>query len=377
VPRKTRDPASIVRRYDKLDDMELVEAVCERFCEGKSASAIREELRKPPLRRTLSREQPYQILAYAGIKGWLKFNPPLEYSLARRLTDEHGWLHGVEVVRTQSLEYVAMRAAAVLLRLVRQIRYEKSEVHIGLAGGWTVLQVVKHFADLLNQPPDDLPDKLCFHAMVTGLQLHHPETDPNTFYNYIWPLSLQTDFLALYGPVLPDRRMIEWLRNEHGPTQRAFQAGEDIDIIVTSGSSWRDEHSQLKNLIQREYADEVEKLERQGCVGDVLWQPISEEGPIGDENDDGENDDGENDDGENGEDESGVRAMTLMRLEDLPGAIERGTRVLLVLGPCGRCATPRGDLLQTLLDFEDRYFTHLVTDHRTATFSSETGATDE
>ena len=52
-----------------------------------------------------------------------------------------------------------------------------------------------------------------------------------------------------------------------------------------------------------------------------------------------------------------------------------GKKVLLVLGPCGLCGSPRGDLLQALLSFEKRYLTHLVTDVRTAAFeSAEIGA---
>lgn len=57
---------------------------------------------------------PPQILSNAGIKGWLKFRPSLEYSLGRRLMEEHGWLLGVDVVRTRALEHVAMRAAETL-----------------------------------------------------------------------------------------------------------------------------------------------------------------------------------------------------------------------------------------------------------------------
>lgn len=360
MPRRPRTPADIERAYDEQEDMDVIAAVCQGFCSGQSGTKIREEVERK-LGRSLSREEPYKILSFAGLRGWLEFVPPLEHKRADDIRWDHPKLEGVEVVNTKEPEEVAARAARTLLRLVRQLAYDRDVVHVGLAGGWTVLKTVQSFAKLLSLPMKDLPKELCFHAMVTGLQANHPETDPNTFFNFLSSLPLETSFVALHGPALPSAKMIAELRKTHVPTQRAFEREEEIDIIVTSGSSWKDGDSQLRNLmLDYQLEAQVAKLEELGCVGDVLWQPIDGDGPIESKESDEDED----------EEKLEVGVMTLTQLNDLPEEIEGGKKVLLVLGPCGLCRSPRGDLLETVLGFEKRYLTHLVTDVRTAAFES-------
>lgn len=359
MARRPRTRADLRRRYDIHEDMQLIDAVCTRFCEGDSPTQIRERVEKE-LKRTLTREQPYQILSFAAMNGLLKYAPAADYRLAQMLKADPR-LEEVEVVLTDQVELVAARAAQVLLRVLQQlaVREKAEEVHIGLAGGGTILRTVKAFGQLIDQPIKGLPKKLVFHAMVTGLQLHDPRTDPNTFFNYL-PFGqrgkLTTKFVALHGPALPDAQMIEDLKRNHPPTKTAFEEGEHIDIIITSGTSWSDDdddrrhnHSQLKSLMRKypdgEGPDAVRKLEKQGCVADMLWQPVSKKGPI--------------------ENETRVRAMTLRQLQQLPDEIQRGTKVLLVLGPCA-CGRARDDVLRTVLGWKERYITHLVADSRTA-----------
>ncbi len=360
MARRARTHADIRRRYNIQQDMQLIDAVCSRFCKGDSPTQIREFIERG-LGRVLTREQPYQILSYAALNGLLKYAPPPDYELARKLKEADHRLVEVEVVRTDQLELVATRAAEVLLRMLQQLAVRKGakEVHIGLAGGGTILRTVKAFGELLNGPVKDLPPKLVFHAMVTGLQLHDPRTDPNTFFNYL-PFGksgkLTTEFVALHGPALPDGDLIEHLLETHQPTIKAFDEGKQIDLVVTSGTSWKNDedrrhsHSHLKRLLtgykDDDGRDVVSVLEKEhGCVGDLLWQPVNEEGPI--------------------PDETKVRAMTLRRLDELPGAIDKGAQVLLVLGPCA-CGRARDDVLRTVLGWKKRYITHLVADNRTA-----------
>jgi hypothetical protein len=62
-----------------------------------------------------------------------------------------------------------------------------------------------------------------------------------------------------------------------------------------------------------------------------------------------------------------MRAMTLMELSDLPGFIsDKGKHVLLALGPCGVCKTPKGNILRAILDQDPHLISHLVVDSRTA-----------
>src|SRR2546429_6690743 len=50
---------------------------------------------------------------------------------------------------------------------------------------------------------------------------------------------------------------------------------KSLDIILNSASSIVDEHS----ILRKKYYD-TEKLIRDGCVGDMLWLPLSRSGAI-------------------------------------------------------------------------------------------------
>ena len=59
-------------------------------------------------------------------------------------------------------------------------------------------------------------------------------------------------------------------------------------------------------------------------------------------------------------------ALTLLKPGELHGFVKKGLRVLLVLGPCGICHTPKTKILEALLHLKDKVFTHLVVDSMTA-----------
>ncbi len=365
MARRARTRADTRRRYDFQHDMPLIDGVCSRFCNGDSPTQIREYFDKE-LRRPLSREQPYQILSFAAQHGLLRYEPPTDYQLAKKLKQDPR-LEEVEVVQTAEMEPVATRAAQLLVRLLQQMAVNDGakEVHIGLAGGGTILHTVKAFGALLDGPIENLPNKLVFHAMVTGLQLHDPRTDPNTFFTFL-PFgkrgNLTTKFVALHGPALPDKKLIEHLIENHPPTKTTFAEAKHINVVLTSGTSWDDDadsrlnagddgphyHSRLKKLMQDaggEGRKAVRELKEEKCVADMLWQPISIEKPL--------------------PNHPGIQAMTLLELEKLPELTQRGGKVLLVLGPCA-CGRARDDVLRTVLGWEGRHVTHLVADSRTA-----------
>ena len=91
----------------------------------------------------------------------------------------------------------------------------------------------------------------------------------------------------------------------------------------------------------------VAMLCQDGCVSDMLWLPPASHGPI---------------------DSTRYphRAMTLIELAMLPGYIQRGTQVLLVLGPCSVCHRPKTDILGTLLHLPEPILIHLIVDSRSA-----------
>jgi DNA-binding transcriptional regulator LsrR (DeoR family) len=88
--------------------------------------------------------------------------------------------------------------------------------------------------------------------------------------------------------------------------------------------------------------ESVDDLERAGCKGDILWQPIGADGPS--------------------EPNSKIRAMTVMKLEQVSELVTQNKQVLLVAGPCHKCHTPKTNVVKAILDQRARLITHLVTD---------------
>jgi hypothetical protein len=125
--------------------------------------------------------------------------------------------------------------------------------------------------------------------------------------------------------------------------KEALAAVRDIDIIVASGSDWLDPHSAFRNLMERS-PESKSALDEAGVVADLAWLPFGKKGPI--------------------VTETRIRALTLVELSDLPGLIRQGKHVLLTLGPCGLCQTPKGRLLDCLLKQQDPLVTDLVVDSR-------------
>ena len=120
--------------------------------------------------------------------------------------------------------------------------------------------------------------------------------------------------------------------------------GQKIDIIITSATCWNDGHSTF-----RKYMDNIEgcteTLEKEGCVGDLLWQPLSRKKIIQ-------------------PDKTSHRSMALFNLHELSNFVKEGKNVLLVLGPCAQCYQAKTDIMKAILDLDDQLITHLVADSR-------------
>ena len=331
-----------------LDRTEVISLVCKYFCEGKTVAEIVKKMREQHGVH-LNREQPYKMLSRAATLGWLKFEAPLEHRLTEWLQQEYGNLDGVEVVHSASTEDLAYHAAVELVRLLRKYRegaQQKDKVHIGFAGGPTMRKLARHFADLLCQPQRGMPEKICLHALVSGFNPHDPTTDPNAFFTYFVRrpgLPIEVEFVGLHAPALVKTEDFMNLKNMIG-IREAYSLRDEIDIFVTAGAEWEDDHSLFKTCMKRsEYS--FQKLQNAGCLGDILWQPLGEHCPI--------------------EVSTDIRAMTLVELTELPDYIAQGKEVMLLLGSCGGCDRPKGKLLRTVLNQQRRVITHLITDSRT------------
>ncbi len=128
-----------------------------------------------------------------------------------------------------------------------------------------------------------------------------------------------------------------------------YRAAEDLNIIISSGGDWEDEHSTAQRYLKEIDESDVQALNDYPAVGDLLWQPLSDDGPI---------------DMDNGD--FTFRPNTLVDLQDLSKAInDRGVRVLLALGPCGKCGKPKGKLLNTIMRLKPKLVTDIVTNSPT------------
>ena len=333
----------------EVDERTLVAAVIRRFMQNKSVEQIRKEVLEeygPP--GEMTREQPGARVRDGAKLGWFWYRPPAHLRYETYIYDHYMGVKRVCVAHTGEFEHVARAAADMLLRLVQQcFRSGKTgEVHIGLDSGIAMQQLAQAFADVLCEPARHLPKKICFHSMVSAFDPGFPTTDARTFFTYFLErptLQIEPRFVSLHAPTIVTREAIDELR-ENREIADSFAAVQQLDIVAISGSVWDHEHSSLRSFMARS-PRALKHLVDEGIIGDVLWRPIGETGPI--------------------KVDTEIRTLTLMELSDLQAFVSRGKHVLFMLGPCGRCNEPRGRLLHAVLNQEQPLISHLVADSRT------------
>ncbi len=350
---KTSSSRERIRRQatqkpDKFLHDELLSIVCKYFCSGMPVAEIREKILEK-LGISLNREEPYRLLSFAAQRRWLRYQAPLTYEIADKITEKYSWLKGVKVVRTGVSDDISFHVAETLLDYVcnlSQVRSANSEVHIGFAGGKALRRTARHFSEMLQRPRENLPKSIVFHAIVAGFNVTDPSTDPNGFFTYFAgdsALQVQTSFMGLPAPGIVKSSEMSKLRTI--PYMReAFDCVKKIDIVVTSaGGHWQDGHSGFYSMLRKASPHTLEQLDKAGCIADMMWQPLGKNGPLMVNTE--------------------MRTVTLMELNDLPEFIKRGKAVLLLLGPCGDCGGPKGDVLRAILA-KPKLITHLVVDSR-------------
>lgn len=342
-----------------LDHTQIVALVCRYFCDGHPAAEIKDLLKRNH-GITVSREEPYRYLAYAAGRRWIRFVAPQEHAMREWLSRTYGWLRRVDIVHTAISEDVAYHGAEMLLYLLQlhcQPPYSQRVVHVGFAGGQSMRRVAQVFAELLREPRPDLPATVFFHALVAGFDVEDPTTDPNAFFTYFVDdpaIRVETRFVGLHAPAFVRTERLAEDRALPG-IDEAFARAKDIDIVVTSASSWSEscQHSMLRKYMAKS-PRALRELEQAGCQADMLWRPLGQNGPL--------------------DTETEIRAMTLLELQDLPRFIKDGNHVLLVLGPCGHCHAPKTDVLDIVLRARNHLITHLVADSRSAAGLAERSA---
>lgn len=297
--------------------------ICEMHLEGISPGDIVERLQSEENRKTpYSREIVYRAIRDAARLGYLKFLPPLEYELARKIELRAKWLHSARVVLAVSRDSVANHCAEVVYELIVS-KPEQRVFHIGFGGGRTTSLIAAELARLLSRPLPDRKSKLelVFHSLVPGLDDNKLLTDPTAFFMHFAAPEVQkwvsVEFLTLHAPGIIRTRERDAVFTHPLIDRVRIKRDDQLDIIVSSVGSMRDQHSMITpytNVWEKEEVDTFkQELTAAGCVGDIMWLPIGPDGPI--------------------ETELSLMATAMISLKDIQDRIEHGrTRVVLALG---------------------------------------------
>lgn len=400
MPRRARTKADIqyAGTNGSYDYEEVVAAICHYLSEGIPVQELRQRL-KASLSVQLTREEPWSMLAYAGLKGRLRYVGKLDLELADRILERYAWVRRAKVVHTIRPEDVAYHGAQMLLELVRakaaalttarstpdgqrpstrttrraraedkrplpaqREEVDKLTVHIGMGGGRMLRRVAENFAELLvRESAETLADRIVFHALIGGTAegpiFEGELTSPTSSFAYLSrpDTDVETCFVVLPAPYIVRSDRFKDVREllDFGTLtgQPLDQGTQHLHIVVTGAGNWKDEHNSYRGMVKmvkqaaRKPAEVIKALDAQGCVGDVLWRPIGPRKPI--------------------DFDPGFRPVTLFtELAEVSDRIEQGTQVLMLVGPCQDCHTPRPAVVEALLNHERQLLTHLVVDRR-------------
>lgn len=276
----------------------------------------------------LNRAQPYELLRRAAKEKRLTYVPPLDSHLANELLERYE-LRRARVVRSLSATDVA-RHAAILMREFAE-SWQQPDLHIGIAGGALIAETIRFWAEFLKQSRKLRFKRLFIHALVAATD--DPRRSPNGFVQWLLEeaLPFETKFISLPAPAFLSSASLENLRRMD-EFQDAFKYSGDLSLIVSSaGAHWDRGCSGLHHKYKEVSSETALALEREGCIGDLMWQPFGPAGPL--------------------TSRVGKRAATLLDLEDIPQLVPKGMRVMLVIAPCGGegCGKPKEEILRALL----------------------------
>lgn len=330
-------------------DPQVVYEVCHAFIEERqSVEQIKDGLIATGRIPHATRETVYKIVREEGVaNGMIQLRAPEELTLGAAIRT----LHPVDAMVLDlegklAPKAVARRGAEKVLELIRGLAKQgKEKIQIGMGAGYVTQEFAESLAGLLRAETD-LP-KLVLQAMTSGFFVRRPTTAPISFFALFKNLP-NIEYIGLFAPA-----MVRW--DEYAATLRnpgideALQLTRDLDILVTSFASARDEDG-LLNRFMREYGgqDQIDALNAAGWIGDILWQPFNETGPI--------------------HLQSGVRAVSLFGIDDLVRfSATPDKHVICFAAACSVCGHTKSDALRPLLKAPAlRVFNHVIMDKATA-----------
>ncbi len=342
IPQEGREHDSSKSRESSRD--ELAGLVCNLFCSGKRVSHISKEL-KDKYDIEISRERAYVLVSQAAEKGYLRYVGPKAYDLAGRITERYPFLDGVTVVRTANAADVSLHVAQTILSMMKESR--KNKFSIAFAGGSLLRQTAKWLSTFLREEdPDELPRELAVLALSSGLDYRDMTGQPNAVFTYFSEdhfFPLKVSFVGLPAPGLVRTEQVTDLKENYRDIESAFEHKDEIDVLVTSaGGCWKSGHSALYSIYETSSPKSLAQLEKKGCIGDMMWRPFGQSGPL--------------------EVVTEKRALTLVELPELPDFIKRGKKVILSIAPCGKCKRNKGPILGPILGSVPPLITHLIAD---------------
>lgn len=404
--RKSTNTKTPIRRTRISDETnEFVYAICSRYMEqatgsdkdnpqgGKSSnkgitSTIAEWARNKFNRPDITREKIYPYIWEGFRRGFVSLNPPKteelrdqlikKFNLSSVLEECGGDVYVTDVTDEESVaKNVSFQAAETIIELLKSIkdqhekevkenpeRFDPNEdfrVHVGFGAGYVAMEVAKRLA---TRNDKHIP-KLTLHAITSSYYLDEPEKDASTYFSYFTQKRLDVKCVAFNTtPILcckPDQIAEHW----NNPSLKfSYEQRNEIDVVVTSLADAKDEHGLLKKYFSALDINEnvIEQLEKEGWVGDLLFNPFSENGPIFPEN---------------------YQTAPLFSFNELVNLAhgktlndanikakpKRKRYVVLIGGPCAdmHCKKTKEAALFPLLNNESmRVWTHLIIDSQTA-----------
>jgi len=345
---------------------DMIFSICRMFFSGdynaeEIAALVNEELKRRGRAASFNRQQVYPVLMEAVRRNYIRFCPPAVEVKAQRLADLYRIpIENIRVVRTsmdeKGLEDVASEAANLAMSRIIGLakkkrredpRAEVVEVHIGLGAGLTTMMVARHLGMLLrSQDEIEGYTRLVVHNLSSGFLPDKPLTSPTAYYSFFQESRMPIDWVGLISPPVVHSEDYEKTKNLPG-VREALQRGKEIEIAITSLGCAKEGHGLLVQIEKLFYADPNPKSEVTDRRGDVMFKPYSETGPLDN-------------------DPTGVRAVTVLEIQDFVDMVKDGKEVILVSGPQLSGMTRTTALMPLLNEPNLRVWSHLCMDLTTA-----------
>ena len=350
VPRK-KESDEQVPAFDDITTCEIIG----RVLAGANATQAIDAL---PPGLDINRNHPYPVAKQAWRDQRLQYISPLEDKLKNQLR-----LRSIAVAVPRDLAHVqgqkrwegltdavCDRTAQRIMDILRDCWSRgREEARIGFSGGETMSKVVD-FLKVRMMDARTLPNRIVVYGLTASLQRMNAKS-PEAFLPALFKTQkVMADDLKMFESRESHEAVTEANRDQKLESMGLLDAHQEIlagklDLLVTSAASADDGDSQLRMYLQ--YLNLEQKFQGDGYIGDMLWQPISEGGPIDLPSD-------------------MPRPLSLVDLKDLPALIGKGTRVLLALTPCAKCGMLKTSVAKALIRQKHRYFTDLVVDCESA-----------